>query len=330
MKKKEFDEFLKHVRHFVNTSLVTCEEEVEKKSEIPEKVVEKMRKMGLFGVTIPSSYGGKGLSFAQTIELNFVLGTTSPAFQFILGSNHAIGSYPLLRMGTKTQKSRYLPKLASGEIISSFALTEEDAGSDPSNIKTLAIKHKKGWIINGTKCYISNAPRADLFIIIARIENTTGKNGITAFLVGKETPGLIIGKIDEKMGHNGAHTASIKLNNCFIPQDGLLGELGKGLKLALESVNIARLLSSAVMVGIADRLIHDCISYATSRQQFGKTISNFQLIQAMLADSYTESYVARCSVRETAKQLDHNKEKDFIPDKIAVCKLFCSEIIMHP
>jgi len=311
------------VARFVRETLVPLEEEVTRTDHIPSDVIQIMREMGLFGMTIPEEYGGLGLMVEEEVRVVFELGRTSPAFRSVIGTNNGIGSMGLVIAGNESQKEHYLPRLASGEMISSFALTEPEAGSDAASLRTSARKEGHDWVLNGTKRFITNAPEAGLFTIYART-GAEGAEGISAFLVEAGTSGLILGAPDRKMGQKGAHTCDVILDNCRVPSSAMLGEPGKAFRTAMQTLDRGRLHISALCVGIAERLIVDAARYAKERKQFGRPIADFQLIQAMLADSRMEAYAARCMVIDAARRID---EGERITSEAACCKLFASEMV---
>ena len=302
------------------------EETVAEHDAIPNDIVTEMRELGLFGLTIPEEYGGLGLNMSDEVRVVFEIGQTSPAFRSLIGTNNGIGSQGIIMDGTQEQKEHYLPKLASGEIISAFALTEPDTGSDASSVKVSARKEGDHYVLNGTKRFITNAPRAGLFTVMARTDaNVPGAGGISAFLVDGGALGLTIGKPDRKMGQKGAHTADLIFENCRIPTSQLLGGVeGQGFRTAMKVLDRGRLHISAVCVGIADRLIRDSLGYAMERRQFGKPIAEFQLVQAMLADSKAEAYAARCMVVDAARRKDRG---EVITTEAACCKMYASEMM---
>lgn len=322
MNVSDYQKLSQEIQNFITKSLIPHESLLDSHG-VPLHLQNEMKKMGLFGLTIPKNYGGLGITLMQEIELMFLFGLTSPVFQFCFGTNQGIGSHALLLVGSATQKEKYLPKLASGHMISAFALTEEGAGSDASAISTTAKPVDGGWLLNGKKRFISNAPIADLFTVIAYtpVEN---KKQFSAFILEKPMKGLTIGKPDIKMGHHGALTAEITMHNCYIENDNLLGNEGSGLDIAMQAVQHGRLVISALSVGIAERLIEDSLQYALSRHQFSKPIFEFQLIKAMLADCYTEAYAARCMVKETVLEISQGKQ---LPEKVSACKYYSTEMV---
>jgi acyl-CoA dehydrogenase len=314
------------VRRFVSERLIPLEAQVAEDDVVPESVVEEMRALGLFGLSIPEAYGGLGLSMFDEVQIAFEFGRTSPAFRSVIGTNNGIGSHGIIIDGTETQKNHYLPRLASGEIISAFALTEPQSGSDAASISTTARREGNEYVINGTKRYITNAPEASLFTVFARTApKTDGVKGISALLVEGDIPGITIGPWDRKMGHRGAHTADVTFTDCRVSADALIsGAEGVGFKTAMKVLDRGRIHIGAVCVATAERLIDDSLRYAMERQQFGQPIAAFQLIQAMLADSRAEAYAARCMVEETARRRDSGLP---VVTEASCCKLFCAEMV---
>jgi acyl-CoA dehydrogenase len=275
---------------------------------------------------LPEEYGGLGLTMEEEVQLAFELGQTSPAFRSLLGTNNGIGGQGLVMDGTDEQKQRYLPRLAAGEIIGAFALTEPEAGSDAASIRTSARRDGDSYVLNGTKRFITNAPEAGVFTVFARTDpKTTDARGVSAFLVEAGTPGLSLGKLDRKMGQRGAHTCDVIFDDCRVPASALLGGVeGQGFKTAMKTLDRGRLHISAVSVGVAERLIRDSLAYAMERKQFGKPIAEFQLVQAMLADSRTEAYAARCMVMDAARRRDAGENVNMLA---GCCKLFATEMV---
>ena len=321
-----FKQLLDTVERFVREKLVPAEARIADEDRIPDEIRQGMRELGLFGLTVPPEFGGVGLTMTEEVQLFFVLGQTSPAIRSIMGTNNGIGSQGIVLDGTEEQKKKYLPRLASGEMIGSFALTEPEAGSDAASLKTSARRDGNGYILNGTKRFITNAPHAGVFTVMARTDpSKPGADGISAFLVDAGTKGLTIGKIDKKMGQKGAHTADVIFEDCRVPGDALLGgKEGMGFKTAMKVLDRGRLSIAAVCVGVAERLIRDSVNYAMERQQFGKAIAEFQLIQAMLADSRTECYAARSMVVDAATKRDAGQS---ISMEAACCKYYASEMV---
>lgn len=314
------------VRRFVNERLVPLERRVAEEDAIPHELVEEMRGLGLFGLSTPVEYGGLGLSMEQEVEVAFELGQTSPAFRSLIGTNNGIGSQGIVLDGTEEQKRKYLPRIASGEIIASFALTEPNAGSDAASLRTRARREGDHYVLDGTKRFITNAPEASLFTVLARTNpEDPGPGGISAFLVEAGSPGLKVGPPDKKMGQQGTHTADVIFEECRVPASQLLGgKEGVGFKTAMKVLDRGRLHIASVCVGVAERLIRDSLRYAMERHQFEKPIAEFQLIQAMLADSRTEAYAARCMVLDAARRRDRGEP---VTTEASCAKLFASEMV---
>src|SRR5690606_21646664 len=289
---------LDSVSRFVREQLIPLEDELAETDRVPAQVVEQMRELGLFGLCIPEEYGGLALTMEEEVLFAFEIARTSPAFRSLIGTNNGIGSQGIVIDGTEEQKRKYLPRLATGELIGSFALTEPDSGSDAASLRTSARLDGDSYVLNGTKRFITNAPQAGIFTVMARTDpDRHGAAGVSAFIVEAGTPGLRLGKRDKKMGQQGAHTCDVIFENCRVPTSQLIGDVGgQGFKTAMKVLDRGRLHIAAVCVGVAERLIADSLAYAKERKQFGKAIGEFQLIQAMLADSRTEAYAGRCMV----------------------------------
>lgn len=322
----ELQQLIDTVVRFVKERLVPLEEQVAENDEVPDSVVQEMRELGLFGMSIPAEYGGLGLTMEEEALVAFELGRTSPAFRSVIGTNNGIGSQGIIMFGTEAQKDKYLPKLASGEMISSFALTEPEAGSDAASVKTTAVRDGNGYRLNGTKRFITNAKKAGVFTVFARTDpSTPGAKGISAFLVENGLDGIEIGPKDKKMGQAGTTTSDLMFNDVRVPADALLGGVeGQGFKAAMQVLDRGRLHISAVCVGVAERLIADAVRYGLDRKQFGKPIAEFQLIQGMLADSQAETYAARCMVLETSRRRDRGHD---VSMEASCCKMFASEMV---
>lgn len=316
---------LDSITRFVREVLVPNEALVAETDTIPPAIVAQMRELGLFGLSIPEAYGGLELSMEEEVRVAFEIARTSPAFRSLIGTNNGIGSQGIVIDGTEAQKQYYLPKLAAGEIIGSFALTEAGSGSDAASLRTTAVRDGDFYILNGSKRYITNAPEASIFTVMARTDPVKrGASAISAFIVEKDTPGLSLGKIDKKMGQQGAHTCDVIFENCRVPAANIIGgKEGVGFKTAMKVLDKGRLHIAAVCVGAAERMLADALAYAMERQQFGQPIAEFQLIQAMLADSKAEIYAARSMVLDAARRRDN---KEDISTEASCCKLFASEM----
>jgi acyl-CoA dehydrogenase len=316
---------LESIARFVRERLVPNEALVADNDAIPDAIVAQMKTLGLFGLSIPVEYGGIGLTMEEEVRVAFELGRTSPAFRSLIGTNNGIGSQGIVLDGTPEQKARYLPRLASGELIGSFALTEPGSGSDAASLATTAIRDGADYVLNGTKRYITNAPEAGIFTVMARTDaSDRSAHGISAFIVERNTRGLSLGKPDRKMGQRGAHTCDVIFDDCRVPATQLIGgREGVGFKTAMKVLDKGRLHIAAVCVGAAERMLADALAYALERKQFGQPIAEFQLVQAMLADSKTEIYAARSMVLDAARRRDDGED---VGTEAACAKLFASEM----
>ncbi len=316
---------LETVSRFVKERLIPIEEECAENDHIPHEIVDEMRELGLFGLSISEEYDGLGLTLEEEIRVVFELCKASPIFRSVIGTNVGIGALGIVFDGTAEQKKRYLPKLATGEMIASFCLTEPEAGSDAASLRTTATRDGDGYLINGTKRFITNAPEAGVFSVFARTDPAEkGASGISAFLVDKGTPGLSLGKNEKKMGQWGGHVCDVIFDNCRVPATALIGEKeGVGFKTAMKILDKSRTHIAAVCVGASERILEEALKYSMERKQFNKPVCDFQLIQAMLADSKAEIYAARSMVLETTRKYDLGKN---ISTESSCCKLFASEM----
>jgi acyl-CoA dehydrogenase len=318
-----FDALIDTVRRFVAERLRPLEAQVADEDEVPAEIVREMREMGLFGLSIPEDYGGLGLTMSEEVRVALEFGRTTPAFRSTFGTNVGIGSQGLVMAGSDEQKAEWLPRIASGEIVTSFALTEPGAGSDSASVQTRAVRDGDVYRISGTKRFITNADKASLFTVMARTGGE-GAHGVSAFLVPAALPGVGIGKPEKKMGQQGAHVCDVNFDEAPVPAANRLGAEGEGFKIAMRVLDRGRLHIAAVCVGIAERLIADAVAYASDRRQFGKKLADFQLIQAMIADSKTETMAARALVLEAAALKD---EGGPITLEAAAAKYFASEMV---
>jgi acyl-CoA dehydrogenase len=314
------------VASYVKDRLIPIEEECAENDAIPHEIIDEIRDLGLFGLSIPEEYGGLGLTLEEEMLVIFELCQASPIFRSVIGTNVGIGALGIVIDGTEEQKQTYLPKLASGELIGSFALTEPEAGSDAASLRTTALRDGDEYVINGTKRFITNAPEAGVFTVFARTNPAEkGAAGISAFLVEKGTPGLSLGRNEKKMGQWGGHVCDVNFDDCRVPASAIIGgKEGAGFKTAMKILDKSRTHIAAVCVGASDRILKEALYYAVERKQFNKPISDFQLIQAMLADSKAETYAARSMVLETARKYDLKKN---ISTESSCCKLFASEMV---
>jgi len=320
---ESFDLLLSTVRRFVAERLRPLEEKVDREDEVPAEIVAEMREMGLFGLSIPEEYGGLGLTMSEEVKVALELGRTTPAFRSTFGTNVGIGSQGLVMAGSEAQKGEWLPRIASGEVITSFALTEPGAGSDSASVQTRAVREGEVYRLTGAKRFITNADKASLFTVMART-GEAGAKGVTAFLVPADLPGVSVGRPERKMGQQGAHVCDVHFDGAPVPAANRLGEEGEGFGIAMRVLDRGRLHIAAVCVGIAERLIADSVGYAAERKQFGRAIAEFQLIQAMIADSKTEAMAARALVLEAAACKDRGEP---ITLEAAAAKYYASEAV---
>lgn len=319
-----FDALLDGVRRFVTERLRPLEAQVEADDAVPDEVIADMRAMGLFGLSIAPEHGGLGLTMVEECRVAMETGRTTPAFRSAFGTNVGIGSQGIVIAGTPMQQAEWLPRIASGEIVTSFALTEPDAGSDSGSVATRAVRDGDDYLLSGTKRYITNADRADLFTVMARTGDEAGGRGVSAFLVPRDLPGVRVGVPERKMGQKGAHVCDVHFDGVRVPAANRLGAEGEGFRIAMKVLDRGRLHIAAVCVGIAERLIADSVAYARDRHQFGKPIAEHQLIQAMIADAKTEALAARALVLDTAAAKDRG---DDVVLESAAAKLFASEMV---
>ncbi len=321
-----FDGLIAQVRAFVRTECIPLEEEVDRTDQIPEPLVVRMRALGLFGHSIPTAYGGAGLTTEELARVNIEVSQAATTFRARFGGNTGIASESLVVDGTPEQKDKYLPLLASGRVTGCFALTEPDAGSDATALKTVAVREGDHYVITGTKCYITNAPIADLFTVFARTgpEGSKGANGISAFLIERGTPGLSTPPAYRKMGQHGSPVGEVILDRVRVPASAIVGGLeGQGFRTAMKALNKQRINLAGLCVGPAIRLVDEMVRRARSRHQFGQPVADFQLVQEMIAQSNTEVHAARALVLETARKRDDGQD---VTMEASMCKLFASEM----
>ena len=313
-------------RKLARQELLPAEDGVEESDEIPAAIIAKMKDLGLFGMTIPQEYGGLGLSMYEEASVVFEIGYAAPAFRSFFGTSNGVGTLGLLIDGTEEQRRRYLPRIAKGDLVTSFCLTEPEAGSDAMSLATRATRDGDHYVINGTKRFVTNAPHAGIFTVFARTApKETKAGGISAFLIERNTPGITIAGRDRMMGLRGAYFADVIFEDCRVPVEALLGgREGVGFKTAMRSLDHARLHMSALATGLSNRLIDEGVRYASKRVQFGKTISQFQLIQGMLADCETEALASRAMVEIVAKRKDQGLS---VTKESACCKYFTTEAL---
>ncbi|MES2302166.1 MAG: acyl-CoA dehydrogenase family protein [Pseudomonadota bacterium] len=320
-----FEQFLEQLKRYVRERLIPAEPEVIANDRIPGDLLAEMREMGLFGLTMPEEYGGAGMNVTQYIETIFALSYAMPAYRSITSINLGMVCSAIKNAGTPEQKAEWLPRLAAGEI-ASFGLTEPGSGSDSAGLQTTAVRSGNGYVLNGTKRYITNAPFAQVALIMARTskENLPRNGHVSAFIVPLDTAGVTRGKSDKKMGQPGSHIGDIIMEDVFVPGDALLGaEEGKGFATAMQSLDNGRLSVGAASTAYAKRILDTAVKYATERKAFGEPIANFQLIQAMLSDSYAEIYAAECMMRDAIRKADEGRK---VLLEAAAFKMFASEM----
>ncbi len=326
MDETDVTDIIEATRRLVREQVLPLEQQIDETDEIPPQLRQAAADMGLYGFAIPEEYGGLGMSAAQEARLAMELGYTTPAFRSLFGTNNGIAGHVLLEGGTEKQKAEFLPRLASGEWTASFALTEAEAGSDPAGLKTSARRDGDGYVLNGAKRYITNAPVADLFMVFARhgAEEKASRD-VSAFLVRAGTPGLTVGPRDSKMGQHGAWTAEVFLDDVRVGAGALVGGTeGEGYRTAMRCLAHGRLHIAALCVGMAQRLLEETVSYALQRRQSGHPIAEFQLIQGMIADSQTDVYAGRALVLAAAAEYDSGKDTRMGP---SCAKYFASEMV---
>ena len=322
----EFDELIEVLRDFVRREVMPAEAGIDESDDIPGRLIAQAKEMGLYGYALPAEFGGLGLSVRQQVLVTMELGYTSPAFRSLFGTNNGIAGQVLVLAGTEEQRKQWLPRLASGEVVASFALTEPDAGSDPSRLVSSAVADGDGWVIDGLKRYITNAPAADIFMVFARTDLAAppGK-GIGVFIVPARLDGVSVAARDHKMGQAGAWTADVSFSGVRVPRDALVGEAAAaGYSTAMRSLAHGRLIIAALCAGVAARLIDESVTYARERSQGGHPIADYQLVQAMLADSQTEYMAARALVLDAAARYDAGTDQRLAP---SAAKYFASEAV---
>ncbi|MEG0052424.1 MAG: acyl-CoA dehydrogenase family protein [Comamonas sp.] len=321
---KSFETYLTELRRFCRERLMPREAEVARIDEVPADLVAEMAAQGLFGYSIPESYGGAGMTTEELVLAAMELSQCSVAFRARVGTNTGIGSEALVIAGTEEQKQRYLPELASGRLTSSFAITEPEAGSDAADLKTTAVRDGDFYVISGTKCFITNAPIAGLFTVMARTDpSKLGAAGVSAFLIERDTPGLSTGASYQKMGQAGSPVSEVHFDQCRVPASQRIGAEGEGFKIAMKVLNKQRIHLAALCIGPAIRMLDDIVEYTAHRKQFGQPVGAFQLVQAMVADCQTEIHAARALVLDTARKRDQGLD---VTMEASICKYFASEM----
>jgi acyl-CoA dehydrogenase len=318
-------QLIETVRRFVAEVCVPNEQLVSETNAIPEPIVQQMRDLGLFGLSISEEYGGLGLTMEEEALVIIEMGHTSPAFRSTFGTNVGIGSQGVVMFGNADQKRDWLPRLASGEAVASFALTEPESGSDAGSAKTKAVRDGNHYVLNGSKRFITNADKASVFTVMARTDQTTpGAKGLSAFLVERDTKGVTIGKPEKKMGQQGANVCDVIFEDARVPITNRLGEEGEGMKVAMSVLDRGRFHISALSVGIAERLVREMTRYASDRKQFGRPIIEHQLVMGMIADSFAETSAGKAMVMDGVRKYDGREKVTILA---AATKMFCTEMV---
>ncbi|MEE4023519.1 acyl-CoA dehydrogenase family protein [Gordonia sp. PKS22-38] len=321
----DFADILAATREFIRERVVPREQEILEADAIPDDIRATAKEMGLFGYAIPQEWGGLGLDLTQDVELAMELGYTSLALRSMFGTNNGIAGQVLVGFGTDEQKSAWLSRIASGEVVASFALTEPGAGSDPAGLRTKAVRDGSDWVISGEKRFITNAPLADLFVVFARTRPKDEQGtGIAVFLVPADAPGVTVGAKDRKMGQEGAWTSDVYFDEVRVPAEAVVGgSEDVGYRAAMTSLARGRVHIAALAVGTAQRALDESVSWAATATQGGRAIGEFQLVQAMLADQQTGVMAGRAMVRDAARAWVENTDRRIAP---SAAKLFCTEM----
>ncbi|WP_343603160.1 acyl-CoA dehydrogenase family protein [Mycobacterium sp.] len=321
----DFQQILAQTRQFVRTAVLPREQEIMATDRVPDDLRDQAKRMGLFGYALPREWGGLGLNLAQDVELAMELGYTSPALRSMFGTNNGIAGQVLVGFGTDNQKAGWLTAMAGGEVVASFALTEPGAGSNPAGLRTKAVRDQGDWVISGSKCYITNAPVADLFVVFARTRPADDAGpGIAVFLVPADTTGVAVGAKDTKMGQEGAWTSDVTFTDVRVPAGALVGgSEDVGYRAAMTSLARGRINIAALAVGTAQRALDESVAHAAGATQGGTPIGNFQLVQAMIADQQTGVMAGRALVRDAAQLWISDQDRRVAP---SAAKLFCTEM----
>ncbi|MGI6719154.1 MAG: acyl-CoA dehydrogenase [Bacteroidales bacterium] len=318
--------FRQMVRDFTEREVQPLAAEIDEEERFPQETVEKMAKIGLMGIPVPKEYGGAGgtnILYSMAVEeISRACATTG----VVLSAHTSLCIAPILEFGTEEQKKKYIPKLASGEWLGAFGLTEPNAGTDASAQQTMAVEDGENYILNGNKIFITNAEYAHVYVIFAMTDKSQGTRGISAFIVEKSFPGFSIGKKEKKLGIRGSATCELIFENCVVPKENLLGKLGGGFKIAMKTLDGGRIGIASQALGIAQGAMDETTKYVMERKQFGRPIGKFQNTQFQLADLETKIQASRLLVRQAAYKKDKN-----LPYSVdsAMCKLFAAETAME-
>jgi acyl-CoA dehydrogenase len=319
--------FRDRVRQFVQTELDPVSLQVELEGHIPEEIVDKMRAMKLFGLPIPEEFGGLELSTVGEILVYEELTQSNACFRSRIGTSNGIGSMGIVIDGTREQKNKYLPRVASGEWTTAFALTEPDAGSDAANISTSAVLDGDYWIVNGTKHFITNGDSANFFTtIVVTDEEKRARGGFTAIIIEKDAPGFFVGPPDDKMGIKGSHTTELVFKDCRVPKENVIGGMdmvGQGFKTAMRVLDKGRLTMGACALGAAQKLLDMCVVHVKGKNENGKSWDELQSDQFILASMATEIYAARQMLYNSARLRDQGAN---VTHEASMVKVFCTEM----
>lgn len=313
----------KIVRDFVQNEVEKVAMQIEEENKIPERIVNMSKEMGLFGLSIPERYGGLGINMTEKCMLYEEIGATHNGYTTLIGGHTGIGTVGIVEMGNEEQKKKYLPDMASGHRIGAFALTEPQAGSHAVNLKTTATRQGDRYILNGTKHYITNATEADIFTVMAVTDPAKGAKGITSFIIEKDFPGFKVGAVENKMGLRGSHSAEINMENCEVPVENVLGEVGEGYVNALKILANGRAGLAARNLGSAQKLLDLSVTYAKSRVQFNVPIIEHQAVAHMLAEMAVDIEALKSLTYHVARMVDEGKK---VIKEAAMVKLFGSEV----
>jgi acyl-CoA dehydrogenase len=316
----------KLVREFAQKEISPEIERMEAEDRFPIEIVEKMGALGLMGIPIPENYSGSGMDYTSYIITIHELSKVSATIGVVLSVHTSVGTIPILHFGTEEQKKHYIPKLATGQYLGAFALTEPGAGSDVKSMKTIAKKKNDQYILNGSKVFITNGGVANTYIVFARTNNDKATNEVSAFIIEKDTPGLIIGKKEKKMGLHGSSTVQLTFDNCIVPKEQLLGGEGEGFQIAMANLNVGRIGIAAQALGIAEAALEYAVKYAKEREQFGKTIAENQGISFKLADMATEVEAAKLLVYHVASLVERNID---CGKEASMAKMYASKTAMR-
>jgi acyl-CoA dehydrogenase len=311
------------VRDYVRDRLLPISMQIERDDAVPEDVLDEMKELGLFSIPLPEEYGGGGFSELGYCVAMEELGRANAAISNIIGGHCSLSGTAIALGGSEDLKRRYLPAMSTGEKLGAFALTEPNAGSDAAHIQTIAVRKGESFLLTGSKLWVSNGPIADLYTVFAVTDRARGTKGITAFVVDRETPGLKIGRVDEKMGLRGSKTSEVFFEEAVVPAENVIGEEGHGFRVAMQTLDGGRIALGASCVGQAQAALDMAKMYSRQRIQFGRPISSNQAIQWMLADSEVEIHAARMMVYHAAWKIDSGQRASH---EAAIVKVYCTEM----